>query len=56
MEIPGGGPEENAPPAHTANDEAKCEGHVVKLTVTPDGKSYTVEVPVKGTKKTYASK
>lgn len=50
------GPELNAPPEFVANDEAKCEGHVVRLSVTPDGKQYTVAVPSKGTKRTYASR
>ena len=50
------GDADNAPPAFVANDTAKCEGAWVKLSVVPSGKSYTVEVPSKGTQRTYASK
>lgn len=37
----------------TANDDEKCAGEGVVLTLDPSGKSYTVEVPSKKTKKTY---
>ena len=50
------GPEDNAPPEFVANDDEKCEGRVVKLSVTPDGKSYTVQIPSKGTTRTYTSR
>ena len=46
----------NAPAEFVANDEEKCEAHPVLLTVAPDGKSYTVDVPSKKTKRTYSSK
>jgi competence protein ComEC len=47
---------ENAPPELVANDAEKCEGEGVRLTVDPSGKTYTVEVPAKKTKRTYAVK
>jgi competence protein ComEC len=45
--------EENAPAAHTANDEESCRGESVRLQVDPKAGGYMVEVPSKGTKKTY---
>lgn len=48
--------EDNAPPELTANDDEKCRGDVLVLKVAPGGKSYVVENPAKGAKKTYASK
>ncbi len=50
------GAEDNAPAELVANDEEKCEGHPVRLVVDPSGKSYTVEVPSKKTKRMYAVK
>jgi beta-lactamase superfamily II metal-dependent hydrolase len=50
------GASDNAPAEFVANDEEKCEGHPVRLVVDPSGKSYTVEVPSKKTKRTYAVK
>ncbi len=47
---------DNVAPEFVANDDEKCEGHGLVLTVAPDGKSYTVEVPSKGTKKTFQTK
>jgi beta-lactamase superfamily II metal-dependent hydrolase len=47
---------DNTAPELTANDDEKCEGLGVVLSVDPSGKSYTVEVPSKKTKKTYAVK
>jgi hypothetical protein len=49
-------PEDNAPPERVANDDEKCQGNPLLLRVAPGGKSYVVENPSKGTKKTYASK
>jgi competence protein ComEC len=48
--------EDNTVPELTANDDEKCEGHGIVLTLDPSGKSYTVEVPSKKTKKTFAVK
>ncbi|MBI3856762.1 MAG: MBL fold metallo-hydrolase [Planctomycetes bacterium] len=50
------GPADNTAPELTANDDEKCEGFGIQLTLDPSGKSYTVEVPSKKTKKTYAVK
>ena len=50
------GPEGNASPELTANDEEKCEGHGIALHVAPGGKTYTVEVKSKKTKREYVSK
>jgi len=49
------GPEDNAAPELTANDEEQCKGEYVKLAVAPDGKSYTVSVPSKGTTRSYTT-
>jgi beta-lactamase superfamily II metal-dependent hydrolase len=48
--------EDNAPPEFVANDDEKCQGNVLILRAAPGGKSYVVENPAKGTKRTYASK
>jgi len=37
----------------TANDDEKCLGEGIVLTLDPSGKSYSVEVPSKKTKKSY---
>jgi competence protein ComEC len=50
------GPADNTAPELTANDDEKCEGHGIVLAVDPSGKSYTVDVPSKKTRKTYAVK
>jgi beta-lactamase superfamily II metal-dependent hydrolase len=50
------GPEDNAPPELVANDGERCEGAGIRLGVEPSGKAYTVEVPSKGTRRTYATK
>jgi beta-lactamase superfamily II metal-dependent hydrolase len=50
------GPGDNTAPELTANDDEKCEGQGIVLTVEPGGKSYTVEVPSKKTRKSYAVK
>ena len=44
------GPEDNAPADLIANsgDEANCKGEAIKLSVAPDGNSYTVQVGAKG--------
>ena len=47
---------DNTAPELTANDDEKCEGHGIVLTVDAAGKNYTVEVPSKKTKKAYAVK
>lgn len=50
------GPADNAPAALVANDDEACRGQPVRLTVDPDAKAYTVEVPSKGTRRTYEVK
>jgi len=50
------GPGDNAAPELTANDDEKCEGAGIVVTVDPSGKRYTVEVPSKKTKRTYEVK
>jgi beta-lactamase superfamily II metal-dependent hydrolase len=47
---------DNTAPELTANDDEKCEGEGIVLTLDPAGKSYTVDVPSKKTKRTYAVK
>jgi beta-lactamase superfamily II metal-dependent hydrolase len=49
----GTGPGDNTAPELTANDDETCEGHGIVLTVDPSGKSYTVDVPSKKTKRTF---
>ena len=39
-----------------ANLEEKCEANYIKLSVAPDGKSYTVSIPATGHKRTYRTK
>ena len=46
----------NAPDEFIANKDAECKGEHLKLSVAPDGKSYTVTVKSTGHSKTYASK
>jgi competence protein ComEC len=49
-------PADNAPPELTANDDEACNGESIRLRVDPEAKTYVVEVPGKGTKRTYAVK
>ncbi len=55
--------EENAPEALVANhgnltgaEAAKCAANVIKLSVAPDGLSYTVSIPANGTSRTFKTK
>ncbi|HZN58178.1 MAG TPA: MBL fold metallo-hydrolase [Planctomycetota bacterium] len=50
----GGDAKDNSPPELIANDAEECKGEFVKVSVDPDGKSYTVSVPSKRTEKKYA--
>ncbi len=50
------GPGDNTAPELTANDDEKCAGEGIVLIVDSSGKTYTVEVPSKKTKKTYPVK
>lgn len=47
---------DNAPAALVANDEEACKGEPVRLVVDADARRYTVEVPAKGTRRTYEVK
>ena len=46
--------EDNAPPAHVANDDEQCRGHWIRLAVDPGAKRYTVAIPGKGTERSFA--
>jgi beta-lactamase superfamily II metal-dependent hydrolase len=55
--------EENAPREFVANHEnltgaeaVKCPANLIKMSVAPDGKSYTITVPASGHTKTYRTK
>lgn len=39
-----------------ANLEEKCEGHFIKLSVDPAGKTYTVSIPATGHKRTFQTR
>jgi beta-lactamase superfamily II metal-dependent hydrolase len=39
-----------------ANLEEKCEGHFIKLSVDPAGKTYTVSIPASGYKRTFQTR
>lgn len=47
---------DNAAPELTANDEEACKGEILRVSVAPDAKSYTVWIPSKGTSRTYSSR
>jgi beta-lactamase superfamily II metal-dependent hydrolase len=46
-------PAHNAPAEFVANDDEGCKGEYIKASVEPGGRFYSVEVPSKGTKRTY---
>jgi beta-lactamase superfamily II metal-dependent hydrolase len=55
--------EENAPHEFVANHDnltgpqaAKCPANVIKMSVAPDGRSYTISIPSTGHAKTYRTK
>jgi competence protein ComEC len=55
--------EQNAPAEFVANhenltgpDAAKCPANIIKMSVAPDGKSYTVSVPSSGHTRTFKTK
>ena len=47
---------DNAPATFVANDDEACQGQPVRLQVDAAAKTYTVEVPSKGTRRTYEVK
>jgi competence protein ComEC len=48
--------ENNTANEYIANLEAKCAGNYIKLSVAPDGKSYTISIPATGHKRTFQTK
>jgi competence protein ComEC len=48
--------ENNTASEYIANLEANCKGNYIKLSVAPDGKSYTVSIPATGHKRTFQTK
>jgi hypothetical protein len=48
--------ENNTADEYIANLEAKCQGHYIKLSVDPSGKTYTVTIPATGHKRTFQTK
>lgn len=46
----------NVADEYIANREEKCEGHYVKLSVDPAGKTYTVAIPANKHERTYETK
>jgi competence protein ComEC len=48
--------EYNTTDEHIANLEAACEAHYIKLSVAPDGTSYTVSIPGRNHQTTYQTK
>jgi beta-lactamase superfamily II metal-dependent hydrolase len=44
---------ENTPAAYIANDEEKCQGAFIKVSVSANGRSYRVEIPSKKIATTY---
>lgn len=50
------GNENNTANDHIANLEKDCEANYIKMSVAPDGKSYTVTIPANGHKHTYQTK
>jgi beta-lactamase superfamily II metal-dependent hydrolase len=46
----------SADAAHTANAAEQCEANYIQLRVSPDGGSYTVEIPATGHKQSFAVK
>jgi len=45
--------ENNTADEFIANLPEKCEGHYIKLSVDPSGKSYTVSIPANGHKRAF---
>ncbi|HVR74071.1 MAG TPA: MBL fold metallo-hydrolase [Planctomycetota bacterium] len=50
------GEKDNSPPDFIANDEERCQGEFIKLSVDPAGSAYTVAVPSKGTTRRYETR
>jgi competence protein ComEC len=50
------GPEKNTDPKLTANMDEACKANFVKLSVDPQGKTYTVAIPANEVEKTYETR
>ena len=50
------GPQGNAPDEQIANRDEKCAAGYIKLSVAPDGDSYTVMVPSTGHRRTFQTR
>lgn len=50
------GAENNTVNAHIANLEQNCAANFVKMSVAPDGRSYTVSIPATGHQRTFQTK
>ena len=46
----------NVADAFIANHERECQGHYIKLSVSPDGSTYTISIPAHGHTRTYQTK
>lgn len=46
----------NVADEYIANREEKCKGNFIKLSVAPDGKTYTVSIPANGHERTYRTR
>jgi hypothetical protein len=46
----------NVAPDHIANLEKDCKGNYVKMSVAPDGASYTVSIPSNGFEQTFQTR
>ena len=44
---------DNTPSTYIANDDEKCQGEFIKVSVNPNGRSYRVEIPSKNQSSTY---
>jgi beta-lactamase superfamily II metal-dependent hydrolase len=50
------GAQENTDPDYIANPDEKCQGEMIKLSVAPDAKSYTISVGSNGKPKRYETR
>jgi competence protein ComEC len=46
----------NVPDEYIANLPEKCDGNIIQLAVSPDGKKYSVTIPANGHSRTYQTK
>ena len=50
------GAQQHAAESYIANDAEECQANYIKLSVAPDGKSYTLSIPATGHEATYETK